>query len=160
MYPTLLELIHQAESQYLQPEEIENLKTETSTLKQRMNLYKSLRDQEINIFQDVANQLVEKYTEDKIPLIQSSIHQWITISRYCAMAMLLNNQEFLERRLLEWLTDIVEAHQASSISDSLHTLLLNKLRKLFAEKDLVYIKPFLAQANDYLSTSLVAVDNS
>ncbi len=152
MYPALQELIYQAECDYLQTEDIENLKTEVSTLKQRINVYKTLRDNEVEIFQKIANQLLDKLPKEKLNEIQSCLLQWLSITRYCSMAMILNNPEFLERRLLEWLTDIVEVHQTQSTSQMLHSLLMSRLGEFLSESDITYIEPFLSQANNYLSS--------
>ena len=151
MNPVFQELIHQAESQYLKPEQIEQLNTEVSTLKQRLNLYKTLRDKEIVLFQEIADQLILKLPDENHQNIENCLRQWLLTTRYCAMAMLLNNPEFLEHRLLEWLTDIIQVHQTQSISDNLYSLLIKKLNKIVSDTELSYITPFLNQAKDYFS---------
>ena len=161
MYPKLQEIIHQAESKYLQEEDLNQLQQEISALKEKTRVYKTLRDKEIEIFQAVADQLVTKLSDEDTTAIEDCLRQWLLVTRYCAMAMLLNNPEFLERRLLEWLTDIVKIHQSQSISDTLYSLLMVRLGKVFSDQDLAYIKPFLKQANNHLVkvTASVAEEN-
>jgi Phycobilisome protein len=150
MYPVFQELIHQAESEYLNSNEIELLKGEVSTFKQRIHLYKTIRDKEISMFQEIADQLVLDMSEKDPRNIENCLRQWLLIMRYCAMAMLINNPEFLERRLLEWLIDIVEVEETQAISNSLYSLLMGKLNKLVSDQQVTYIEPFLSQAKEYL----------
>jgi hypothetical protein len=149
MYPLFQELIYQAESHYLKTDEIERLNVEISTLKERLELYKTLRDQEIEIFQEVADQLVLKLENESERNLENCLRQWLLTSRYCAMAMLLNNPEFLERRLLEWLTEIVQVHQTQTISDTLYSLLMRRLKKILSEQEFLYLQPFFSQAYNY-----------
>ena len=50
MYPALQELIHQAESQYLQTEDIEQLRKEVSNLKERITVYKTYEIKKLTFF--------------------------------------------------------------------------------------------------------------
>lgn len=151
MYPELQALIHEAEHQYLQSDNLNKLTQEVSTLKDRLTAYKILRDQEISIFQEVADKAVAKLPEENTKKIETSLRHWLLITRYCGMAMLLNNPDFLEHRLLEWLTDVVQAHESQSISSTIYSLLMVKLGEELSEAGLQQIQPFLTQANDYLT---------
>ena len=151
MYPALQELIHQAESKYLQQDDLNNLQIEIARLRQRTLIYKTLRDQELTIFQDIADCLIEESSPENHLTIENYLHHWLRATRYCAMAMLLNDRDFLERHLLEWLTDILAVSQDQNISSKLFNLLLKKLGKVFSEKELEFLTPFLNQANNYLS---------
>lgn len=151
MYPELQALIHEAEHQYLQADNLYRLNQEVSTLKDRLTAYKILRDQEISIFQEVADKAVKQFPQEDGKKIENVIRHWILITRYCGMAMLLNNPEFLEHRLLEWLTDIVQAHESQSLFSVIYSLLVVKLGGELSEAGLQQIQPFLTQANDYLS---------
>jgi len=154
MYPELQALIHESEHQYLQQADLDKLAQEVSTLKQRLAVYRVLRDQEITIFQTVADQLLEKLPQEKTRKIETCVRHWLLVTRYSAMAMLLNNPEFLERRLLEWLTDIVQAHEYQVISENLHSLLLKKLDEVLENEGINYIKPFLDQAQSHISEAV------
>lgn len=154
MYPELQALIHESEHQYLQQADLDKLAQEVSTLRQRLAVYRVLRDQEITIFQAVADQLLEKLPQEKTRKIETCVRHWLLVTRYSAMAMLLNNPEFLERRLLEWLTDIVQAHEYQAISENLHSLLLKKLDEVLENEGINYIKPFLDQAQSHISQAV------
>lgn len=150
MYPELQALIHEAESQYLNEEDLNKLSLEVSTLKNRIAAYKLLRDEEIKIFQGIADDLVTKFPQENPKKIETTIRHWLVIMRYSTMAMMLNNHEFLEHRLLEWLTDIIQAHQSDAIFAAIYSLLIAKLNNVLSNDELAHIQPFLTQANDYL----------
>ena len=60
--------------------------------------------------------------------------------------MLQNNSEFLERRLLEWLTDIVRVHQVQAIDSALYNALQKQISSMLTDKQYSLLQPFLAQA--------------
>lgn len=158
MYPQLQALIHEAEFQYLHEENLSQFSSEISTLKTRITTYKILRDEEISIFQKIADDVLSKFPQENPKKIETAISHWLLITRYCAMAMMLNNHEFLEHRLLEWLTDIVEAHQCEAIFSTIYSLLIAKLTQRLSNDELNYIQPFLAQANNYLVSQSILAD--
>jgi hypothetical protein len=146
MYLELEDIIHQAEEKYLQDENLEVFSSHISSLRERMETYELIREGELEVFQAVANRLLEKFPKEKPVKIEQSLKHWLLITRYCAMAMLLNNPEFLQRRLLEWLTDIVKAHDLQVIENNLVNILLQELRGKLSEKQVGYFKPFVEQA--------------
>lgn len=146
MYLELEDIMHQAEEKYLQDENLEVFSSHIFSLRERLETYEIVRERELEIFQAVANQLLQKFSKEKPVKIEQSLKHWLLITRYCAMAMLLNNSEFLQRRLLEWLTDIVKAHDLQVIENSLVDILLKELAEKLSEKQIGYFKPFVEQA--------------
>ncbi|MGK7872230.1 MAG: phycobilisome protein [Xenococcaceae cyanobacterium] len=150
MHPDIEELLYKAEEEYLQTPEIELFKHHVASLAQRLETYECLRDQEIAIFQTVADRLLEAFPQENPQLLERALKHWLSVLRYCAMAMLLNNPEFLERRLLEWLGDLVQAHQMESLETKLCQLLLSRLKEVLSEQQLALVQPFLEQAQTTL----------
>jgi hypothetical protein len=150
MHPEIKTLLYEAEDRYLKPEEIGTFKHYASSLAQRLETYELLGDQEVAIFQPVADQLLEAFPQEKQETLERALKHWLSVLRYCAMAMLLNNQEFLQRRLLEWLTNLVQAHQTQAIEMTLYQLLQVRLKELLAEQQLALLQPFLEQAETAL----------
>lgn len=154
MHPNIQTLLYGAESRYLNRGEIEAYKSYTSSLAQRLETYELLRDCEINIFQPIADKLLRTYPEQQ-QMLEKSLKNWLSALRYCAMAMLLDNQEFLQRRVLEWLTDTVQAHQTRAIDTSLYQLLQAQMQQLLTKEQLALLQPFLSQA----ATTMLATEN-
>lgn len=139
-------LVHQAEEDYLKQPDIELFRQHAASLQKRLETYECLRDGEIAIFQPIVKQLMETYPQENPQLLEKVLKHWVSVLRYCAMAMLLNNPEYLEYRLLEWLSDIVKAHQMESLESTLYELLLSSLSTVLAQQQLALLQPFLEQA--------------
>lgn len=145
MHPNIHTLLYKAEARYLNRGEIDAYKSYTSSLAQRLETYELLRDGEINIFQPIADKLERTYPEQQ-QMLEKSLKNWLAALRYCAMAMLLDNREFLQRRVLEWLTDTVQAHQTRAIDTSLYQLLQAQMPQILSKEQLALLQPFLDQA--------------
>lgn len=156
MYSELRTLLYEAESNYLQTSDIEQFKKHVASLQERVITYELLREHEIALFQPVADQLLAAFPAEDPQLLERAIKHWLAVMRYCAMAMLLNNPEFLQRRLLEWLTDIVKAHQMTKIENRLYELLQDNLKKYLSGSQLALLHPFLEQAQTTLISDKVA----
>ncbi len=150
MHPDLESLFYKSEEKFLEATEIKLFKHHVASLADRLALYECLRDQEVAIFQPVADQLLLAFPKEDQKLLEKCLKQWLTVMRYAAMAMLLNNPEFLQRRLLEWLTDVIQAHQTQAIEAKLCQLLQARLKEVVSGAQLGLIQPLLDQAQTTL----------
>ncbi|HAT13687.1 MAG TPA: phycobilisome protein [Microcoleaceae bacterium UBA11344] len=150
MHPEIEALLDQAENRFLKAEELTAFKRQAATLSQRLKIYEFLREKEESIFQPVANQLEETFPDEKQETLERSLKHWLLVLRYCAMAMLLNDQAFLEQRLLDWLSGIVEAHHTQKIEATICNLLQTRLKELLSEQARAILQPFLDQAQSIL----------
>lgn len=146
MHPELRTLLYDAEIKYLQTSEVELFRACVTCLQERLQTYECLRDQEIAIFQPIADEILKRFPEKNPELLSQALKHWISVLRYCAMAMLLNNPDFLQYRLIEWLAPLVQAHQMESLEDSLGKLLLSRLEEVLSEQQLALVHPFVEQA--------------
>ena len=150
MYPEIKTLLNQAEQHYLQPEEIKTFKNHVLSISTRLEAYELLRDNELSIFQPIADQLLATFPQDAPENLERGLKNWLSVMRYCAMAMLLNNPEFIQRRLLEWLTDLVQVHQTQGIDMTIYQLLQTRLPEFLSSEHLALVQPFLASAEETL----------
>lgn len=150
MQSDLQALLHQAEEHYLAQPEIKVFQNQVVSLAKRLETYECLRDREIDIFQPIAKELVKTYPEENPKVLEKALKHWLAIMRYCAMAMLLNNPEYLQRRILEWLTEMVQAHQMRSIEKTIYDLLCSCLEQFLSQQQLALLQPFLEQAQTTL----------
>ncbi len=153
MNPDIETFLYAAEDHFLQPQELEGFQETVATLAQRLEVYEALRDQEIDIFQPIANQLEESFPNESQHLLERALTRWLSVLRYSAMAMLMNNPEYLQRRLLEWLTDIVQVHSMEDVENKLSQLLKARLAEMLSEEQIALIQPFLEQAESTLLKS-------
>ncbi|MEM6446582.1 MAG: phycobilisome protein [Cyanobacteria bacterium J06642_2] len=156
MYPELQTLLYAAEERYLLDGDIEQFRQLLQSFQARMQAYEALRDNESAIFQRVANQLSEAYPKEKPERLERALKHWIAAMRFCGMALLLNNPEYLDRHLLEWLTDQVAAHQMQTIESTLHQLLEPRLRKVLSREQWEIFQPFVEQVQQALLSPALA----
>ena len=145
MHPEIETLLVQAENRFLKADELTAFKRYVATLAHRLKTYEFLRDREVAIFQPVADELQAAFPEAKQETLERSLTNWLLAMRHCAMAMLLNDPVFLEQRLLEWLSGIVQAHPTQDIEAKIWQLLQARLKELLSEQAISLLQPFLEQ---------------
>ncbi len=141
-----------AEDQFLTPEEIDTFRGTIDILRKRLEVYETLRDKEAKIFQAVADHLIARFPDENPKLLERALKHWISVSRYCAMATLLNDSDYLQHRLLEWLTDIVKVYRMERIIDCLHERYLAEAGEFLCPGGFHLLQPFLEQAKTTLLT--------
>lgn len=146
MHPKIEALMEEAENRYLKPEEMEAFKQYAISIVQSLKVYESLRDKEVEIFQPVADRLVQAFPQTQQEILERVLKHWLLVLRYCAMAMLLNDREYLQRRLLDWLQGLVKTHQTAEIEAALYQLLQARLKELLSPQALALLQPFLELA--------------
>ncbi len=150
MQAELNELLVQAENRYLQTEELLGFKSYAETLAQRLKIYEFLRDREIVIFQPIADQIQTIFPQEKQERLEQILQQWILIFRHSAMAMLLNDSKYLQERVIDWLSGLVQAHNSQVIDTQVYQLLNARLNELLSPKALIFLQPFLEQVKTQL----------
>jgi len=153
MYTELRELLYDAEDHYLQSGEIEKLRENVGSLKEKLAIYKNLRNQEIDVFQAIANELEKKLSPTEIDQLPELIVNWATILRYVAMGMLLNSNEFIHRRILEWINPVIQAHNRVSLDNQVYKLLCLSLKDKLEAKQWQTLQPFLLEVEQTILRS-------
>jgi lipopolysaccharide biosynthesis regulator YciM len=146
MHPEIEALLDRAEERFLKAEEITAFKRHAANLAQRLKIYEFLREKETSIFQPVANKLQETFPNEQQENLERSLKHWLLVLRYCGMAMLLNDRNFLEHRLQEWLSGIVSAHQTQKIEAAVCNLLQTRIKEILSDQARAILQPFLDDA--------------
>lgn len=146
MDTALQSLIYTADDHYLSDADLERFHRDTHSLAERIEAYEILRDRELSILQPAADYLSEEFPTTDSKLLERGVIHWLNILRYSSMAMLLNNPEFLNQRILEWMPDIVQAYQLQAIEKALYRLLQVQLKSSLSPEQLSLVKPYLEEA--------------
>ncbi|TYQ26632.1 hypothetical protein PseudUWO311_10970 [Pseudanabaena sp. UWO311] len=146
MMPKIQELINQAQDRYLVTDELGLMESYISSLPDRLKLYKLIRDREIDILQAVANQVPTELPNVTDEELESGIKNLILVLRYSSMAMLLNDENFLKQRLLNWLEGIMSMRDMRRLNETLYKLLNQELKKQFSSTHLLLIQPLITAA--------------
>jgi hypothetical protein len=152
MNTALKGLIQDAEDHYLQTQELHYLDQQLDSLGQRLEAYELLRDAELEVFQNVADQLQSDFAQLDAQLFTRALEDGLAILRYSAMAMLQENPQYLQRQLLEWLPSRAQAYELADVEKRLLQLLQTQLGKCIPAAKLALLQPYLVQAHRALSS--------
>jgi hypothetical protein len=138
-------LIYQAEDQYLTQKDLGLFKTQVLYLEERLKIYEQIRDQEGEIFQLIATQILTSFPDEPEANVKRALKHWIMLLRYCAMAMVSNDPKYLEQRILEWLPEQIAAHQMQGLEQNLYGYLNKRLKKSLENDHYSILQPYLEQ---------------
>ena len=147
MYPEIEILLNQAEDHLLNTEQIKTFKLNITSLTQRLETYEVLRDKE------AADQLLVINSKESSTMLEQALKHWILVLRHCAMAMLLNDPNFLQQRILGWLKGLSQTHQTQTIEATLCESIQTHLKQVLSAQQIALLQPFLEQAQANLLDS-------
>lgn len=149
-------VFHDAENRYLKPEELKSLNQYVISLPERLQLYRTLRDREIDIMQWVADQLEVALPQEKPELLERSVKSAILMLRYCAMAMLMNDERIVRDRYVAWFGEMSQIYGIKAIDATLHQYLNQRLSQVLGSKAMTLLNPMLmvAQGRELQPASL------
>lgn len=150
MHPQIESLFDDADTHYLKPNELSFIHQFVSSLPNRVDTYRALRDRELEVMQWVADQLQAELPTEPVEHLERSIKTALLILRTCAMGMLLDDDTFVADRLLGWLTGILKAYDTRAIDRILHRLLNQKLTGTLTPKQLELLTPQISRAQAIL----------
>jgi hypothetical protein len=146
MVPKIQELINQAQYRYRASDELGLMESYISSLPDRLKLYKLIRDREITILQAVADSVPSELPSITDADLETGVRNLILVMRYSSMAMLLNDENFLKERLLNWLEGIMSMRDMRRLNETLYKLLNQELRQQLSPTQLTLIQPLITAA--------------
>ncbi len=141
-------LFEEAENRYLATQELTVLSQYVESLPLRLDTYRILRDQELPIMQHVADQLQAEMPQATTVDLERSIRNGLLCMRYVAIAMLLNDESYLQKQLNEWITKTIKVYNTQQIDATLYRLLGNRLAQTLAPNQLTLVQPMFTMAQN------------
>ena len=145
MNPTFEKFLNLAEEQYLPCNEVENYRGYLASLEKKVEVYEIVRDQEVFLFQILADKLQEKYPDERHNMLCEAISQWSLVLKYCAMAMILDNSEYLSMRIDNWLRELIQLRSIPQLDKILYETLVEILPEVLLDEQIYLIQPYLDQ---------------
>ncbi|OUC14765.1 MAG: hypothetical protein B0A82_10570 [Alkalinema sp. CACIAM 70d] len=105
MHPVIETLFDEAENGYVPPGTLAEMNQYMKSLPERLAAYRTLRDREIQVMQKVVDELQSQFTGEPVERLEQSLKTGILVVRHCAMAMLMQDERYLEERLMTWLEE-------------------------------------------------------
>lgn len=143
MHPQIDSIFDEAENRYLKPDELKVVSQYVESLPDRLMAYRLLRDRELEIMQWVADQLQSEFPQEKQETLERSLKNAMLMLRYCAMAMLLNDETFVKERFLSWISDTIKVYHSEAIDTKLYQLMNQQLTQTLGPKAMNLLNPML-----------------
>ncbi|GBO51890.1 phycocyanin beta chain-like [Pseudanabaena sp. lw0831] len=153
---TLLEnVLDRADGSYITPEDLRTLDRSISSWQQRRQTYDLIQSKENIILEQVMQQIQTKAPDVAAKLTVDGGNKcnrdMALVLRYCATAMLLQDEEILKDRLLYWMQNIMLALKNQRINDFVYRSLQNSVRENLPKENADLLLPYIAIAHQWLS---------
>jgi hypothetical protein len=135
-----------AENRYLQQDELDVLTNYVESLPDRIDTYRCLRDREVNIMQTVADQLEVQFPKESQHMLERCLKNALLVMRYASMAMLQNDPEILDQKLITWLSETNAVYNTQAIDAALYPMLNQQLAATLTASQLELIRPYISTA--------------
>jgi uncharacterized protein (UPF0332 family) len=147
------QLLDDAENRYLKTNELAVLGQYVTTLNDRLTAYRTLRDQELEIMQPVADALQAACAQESTDTLERCLKNALLVLRYCAMAMLLDDELFVRDRLSGWLEQVTKVYNTEKVDQQLYRLLTQQISQTLPSQHFSLIQPHLQVAQTLLTSS-------
>lgn len=153
---TLLEdVLERSDGSYISPQDLQALDRSFASWQKRRETYDLIQKKEAQIidkvfkqFQRMAPDFTKRFTPEGIEKCSRDV---ILVLRYCATAMLLQDEELLRDRLLYWMQNIMQALRLQKINDPIYQLLKQVVKEEIPPENFNLILPYLKIAHEWLS---------
>jgi hypothetical protein len=143
MHYPLESLFDDVESQDFSPIALKDIHRYMQSLPERIKAYRTLRDHEVEILQSATNQLMLRFSNTSQPILERCLRHGMLVLRHCAMAMLMNDECYIEERLLGWLRESSRLDATGEIDQLLYPYLRERLRQILSTSHVGLLDPFL-----------------
>ncbi len=152
MHSQIEALFDEAENRYLKPEELGLLNQYVNSIPARMTVYQALRDRELEIMQPVADQLQAALPQESLEALERAVKNGLLALRYCAMAMLLNDEKLVGDRLSGWLGGTMSLYNNPTINGVLYSLMQQRLTEVLGAQAMSLLAPHLQTAQAVMNS--------
>lgn len=154
MNTQLQSIFSDAEGRYLQNEEIRALAAYTSTLKERVETMQLLEKKEAAIVKETLDIVFEKHpdlTSRYFRTRENCTRDVTLVLRFCAMAMVRDDVDYLKEKLLYWLRTILQAFEFGAILDSTYRTLAIRVEAHLSASQARLMAPYLRATHEVLT---------
>ncbi len=145
MQATIEHIFDDVENRYLPQESLKQVHLYIKSLPERITAYRTLRDRETVILQKVADQLEKTFPNVPKEDLERSLRYAMLTLRQCAMAMLMEDHNYLEDQLISWLRESVAIHGTAKVDRVLYSYLKKVLVQALSAKQFTLLNPLVEQ---------------
>jgi tRNA A37 N6-isopentenylltransferase MiaA len=153
---TLLEnVLDRADGSYITPDDLRTLDGAIASWQQRRQTYDLIQAKENSILEQMMRQVQTAAPDMAAKMSPDGVNKcnrdMALVLRYCATAMLLQDEELLKDRLLYWMQNIMIALQKQRVNDVLYRALRKSVQENLPKENADLLSPYLAIAHQWLS---------
>jgi hypothetical protein len=153
---TLLEnVLDRADGSYITPEDLLTLDRSISSWQKRRQTYDLIQTKENVILEQVMQQILTTAPNMATKITPEGANKcsrdMALVLRYCATAMLLQDEQLLKDRLLYWMQNIMVALQKQRLNNLLYQTLQKSVQENLPTENANLLLPYLAIAHQWLS---------
>lgn len=145
MVSPLEQMLIESEARYLKPEELEHLKAYVLGWPKRQHVYRVLRERESQVVSQTLNALQKEMPDLSPQVLDLCRRHLLLLLRHSAMAMLLQDENLLKERLLEWIEEEVRLYGLQRVYEVAYRIFQQELRDHLAPGELEFIRPLITQ---------------
>jgi len=116
----------------------------------------------LEVMQLVVNELQAELPQESVETLERCVKNGLLTLRYCAMAMLLNDETLIHERLLGWLVELNKIYATTHVDSVLFRLMNQHLSRILTSPQMGMLEPMLMVVqrellDDVAAQSLTAV---
>jgi hypothetical protein len=155
MITLLEEVLERSDGAYISAQDLQTLDRAIASWQLRRETYDLIQSQEDAILDRVAT-----YLDRNVPNMEGRYAETGTdkcrqdmsmVLRYCATAMLLQDEQLLKERLLYWLQNIMRALRKQKVNDRAYRFLQQVAQELLPPQNANLLMPYLVITHEWLS---------
>jgi hypothetical protein len=153
MHTELREVMHGAEGRYLSSDEIDRVMGIVNSYEDRFAIMKKLELNEIEIVNETIERMFEKYPDfykDRPNAYDKCVRDESLVLRYAAMAMVNNDPEIFEEKVLYWMKTVVQSMEFTEEAKFTYTYMQTLVTRALGEKDAPEINRYLQMMVDIM----------
>lgn len=146
-------MLSDAEGRYLEPTEQSMLKEFAESLDTRLETMRAIQAKEGEMVEPAVQAVLEEHPEAarKHDKLEDKTRRDVTlVLRYCTMAMVRDDQSFLEEKLLHWFRTIIQAYEMTDFADTAYSKLLGAAADQLEDRHYKIVRPYLETSHEIL----------
>lgn len=147
-------MLSDAEGRYLEPTEQSMLKEFAESLDTRLEVMRAIQAKEGSMIEAAVEEVLEHHADavEHHEDFEDKMRRDMTlVLRYCTMAMVREDESFLEEKLLHWFRTIIEAYEMTEYADTAYGTLLEAAADELDEDHYQVVRPYLETSHEILS---------
>lgn len=143
-----------AEGRYLSQDEIQRVTTYTESIGARLAAMKAVEAVEAKIIEEVIEEVWKKHADFERRHVDAreKAKRDITLAlRYCALAMVRDDDSFLTDKLLYWMRTILQAFHFGQVIDTTYRALIVRTQAHVDARHFRLIEPYLKLTHQILT---------